>query len=342
MKNEKAPPALQETAPSVHAVPTAPTEDADDAEVCREAARHREHAQAMVREHLQNHASHNPGRSSDYVTWIATLHPENADIAIDQRFFVPGNPWWTIYEETKKNSEIPVADAIPVTNSPTKEEDDDIEGGTLDTTLDTSKMCTSDGEGSDDDGGGGKEKSAHCCQTCNPIALFFGLVLSVVSFVIVLCYELISLLLCHLPAALFYHAGQAFAPPNICTCFLYMTFMIVFCAFSFADSMLLLASVLVTECLALAALVVGFLTGGCLWANHLQQHIRKLCHGIRVVFRKKTSSPDPTAQPPRGILCCGQAPDEHGGNDRRKQNPNLEGVRVINVQRVRLPTESCH
>jgi hypothetical protein len=24
------------------------------------------------------------------VTWIATLHPENADITIDQRFFIPG------------------------------------------------------------------------------------------------------------------------------------------------------------------------------------------------------------------------------------------------------------
>ena len=34
-----------------------------------------------------------------FVTWIATLHPENADVTIDQRFFVSGNPWWAIYED---------------------------------------------------------------------------------------------------------------------------------------------------------------------------------------------------------------------------------------------------
>ena len=75
----------------IHPISTAPTEeDAYDLEASAQAAMHREHAQNLVREHLEHHVSHNPGASSDYVTWIATLHPENAEITIDQRFFVPG------------------------------------------------------------------------------------------------------------------------------------------------------------------------------------------------------------------------------------------------------------
>lgn len=80
MKN---PPVLQEDQP----MPTAPVED-EEAEL--EATRHRYHASMLVRDHLETHAANNPGASSDYVTWIATLHPENADVTIDQRFFVPG------------------------------------------------------------------------------------------------------------------------------------------------------------------------------------------------------------------------------------------------------------
>ena len=84
MKNKL--PAPHET----HPISTMPSEDEDDRHANLEAARHREHASTIVRNHLENHAANNPGASSDYVTWIATLHPENADITIDQRFFVPG------------------------------------------------------------------------------------------------------------------------------------------------------------------------------------------------------------------------------------------------------------
>jgi len=96
---------FDEEAPALplHPLPTAPTEDEDDnfnvnensdneddARARQEARVHRQNAQNMVRDHLQNHVRHNPGASSDYVTWIATLHPENAEIQIDTRFFVPG------------------------------------------------------------------------------------------------------------------------------------------------------------------------------------------------------------------------------------------------------------
>ena len=83
---EPSDPLLQEN-PHVTTTPTAPTED-EALEL--EAARNRHRASMIVRDHLESHAANNPGASSDYVTWIATLHPENADIAIDQRFFIPG------------------------------------------------------------------------------------------------------------------------------------------------------------------------------------------------------------------------------------------------------------
>ena len=50
------------------------------------------------------------------MTWIACLHPENAEVTIDQRFFIPGNPWWTVYEGAKRD--IPTATAVPVSGVP--------------------------------------------------------------------------------------------------------------------------------------------------------------------------------------------------------------------------------
>lgn len=67
--------------------------------------------ESIIRHHLDNHLAHNSGASSDYISWIATLHPENAQVEIDERFFVPGNPWWSIYEETVK---VPYATAVAV------------------------------------------------------------------------------------------------------------------------------------------------------------------------------------------------------------------------------------
>jgi hypothetical protein len=71
----------------------------DDEEAAYQAAMARRHASELVRDHLETHATNNPGASSDYVTWIATLHPENADITIDQRFFIPGE--WPLRQPTQ-------------------------------------------------------------------------------------------------------------------------------------------------------------------------------------------------------------------------------------------------
>lgn len=48
----------------------------------------REAGIATIRNHCEHHLISNP--TSTYVTWIATLHPENAHVTIDSRFLIPG------------------------------------------------------------------------------------------------------------------------------------------------------------------------------------------------------------------------------------------------------------
>lgn len=311
-------------------------DDEEDQRAALEAARHRQDAQNLVREHLENHVAHNPGASSDYVTWIATLHPENADVTIDYRFFVPGNPWWTIYEDTK-NNQIPIATAVPVSNlSDTVREEEDLEQGEkadpeqpLPKQDVVTKTTTSHSK---------EEPPPHCCLTCNPIAYVTGLAILAPAAFAVLAIELVAFVFLYVPSTLLYHAGQAFAPPNICTCLLYFVFMSLYCAMALADSIVLVASVLCTECIGVVGLLVGFLTGGCLWAKHLQQSIRKTCHGIRIAFRRDGDARS-TTLPSRSLCCCRRTT---ASLERERKANRERGVRVVNVQRVRRPGESCH
>lgn len=63
------------------------------------AAEAREQGVELIRNHLGEYLVQNP--DADYVTWIATLHPENAEVTIDPRFLIPGNPWATVFEEAR-------------------------------------------------------------------------------------------------------------------------------------------------------------------------------------------------------------------------------------------------
>jgi len=305
-----------ETIDEVDTVPTAPTHDDDnDEEAMIQAVRSREEASTLVRDHLENHEANNPGASSDYVTWIATLHPENADITIDQRFLVPGNAWWTIYEDTK-NTEIPIAIAKPVSNNTIKVEDE--------TSGEDSSECSDDNHSTE-------SSEPHFCQRCNPIAIVSGVALAIPALVVAFTFELVALIVCYAPGSMFYHIAQWFAPPDCCTCLFYVALMLVHFVLSFCDTLILLVSVMVTECLGLVAFLIGFVTGGCLWARVLPQQIRRLCHGIRIVFRKKTSHSN---KPARRFFF------DRNSYDNAK--PHMKGVKVVQVNRVRRPGESFH
>jgi hypothetical protein len=276
MKN---PPVLQED----HPMPTAPVED-EEAEL--EAARHRYHASMLVRDHLERHAANNPGASSDYVTWIATLHPENADVTIDQRFFVPGNPWWTIYEDTK-NDQIPTATAVPLPDN------DDVEQGTQ-----RQGEAATNSEANPANSGQTARQEVHCCNTCSPLSILFAITVFIPASIGVFIAEMMALCVYFL-GKFFYHISESFSPPNCCTCLFFVVFRFSYIVCAFCDSIALMISVIVTEVVGIVAYLVGFCTGGPLWARNLHQQTRRMCHGIRIMFRKNGV----TANPPRKFFC---------------------------------------
>jgi hypothetical protein len=78
-------------------VPQEEDESEEDAVAAQAALEARAQGVAVIRDHVTSYLELNPEAS--YVTWIATLHPENAEVTIDPRFLIPGNPWSTVYEE---------------------------------------------------------------------------------------------------------------------------------------------------------------------------------------------------------------------------------------------------
>mmetsp|Transcript_24274 Transcript_24274/g.45187 ORF Transcript_24274/g.45187 Transcript_24274/m.45187 type:complete len:339 (+) Transcript_24274:66-1082(+) len=292
--------------------PVLQTMSNDDEEAEIQAVMARRHASEMVRDHLETHAANNPGTSSDYVTWIATLHPENAEITIDQRFFIPGNPWWTIYEETK-NNQIPTATAVPVS---THEEG----SSGLETGRDLNGTQSAAPKHDNDPPAVGSRPSF--CMTCSPVNLFFGCLVSFHAFLGVLLCEMFALALCHFPAALFYRAAQIFEPPNVCTGIIYSVLMLIYYSLSFCDSIVLMVSVLIVEVIANVGFLVGFLTGGFLWGRYWHQQVRRMCHSIRVMCRKSADNP-----PRHFMFCC----DSKRNHTMDQQNFTAESVPVHHV-----------
>jgi hypothetical protein len=82
--------------------PLATSVDLSDREAGAAAAAARQACVADIRNHCDSYLQSNQG-SASYVTWIATLHPENASVQIDPRFKTPGNPWLTVFEEAKED-----------------------------------------------------------------------------------------------------------------------------------------------------------------------------------------------------------------------------------------------
>ena len=170
-------------------------------------------------------------------------------------------------------------------------------------------------------------------KTCSPLGILFGLLISLPTMVVVLCLEMVALLIYYFPSVVFFHTARAISPPNCCTGIFYAIFLLLYYIFSFVDSILLLVSILVSEVLAIVASILGFFTGGIMWSHYLHQHIRRLCHGIRIVFRQNSCCCCCQNNPPRNKLfrknCCGEATtnedkdtDDHNDGDNGIVNNN--------------------
>jgi len=224
-----------------------------------------------------------------------------------------GNPWWTIYEETK-NDPIPTATAVPIPDSGSDDDDDDgyddddsdrssdkDDGNTAEhpSHLPQQGSNADNNNNNDDDGSSSiahHRNPPHCCATCSPLQLALAVLVAVPAIVGVLVCELFALVVLHVPATLVYlTATKLLSPHNCCCCCCicgccYGVLMLVHRILCACDSIVLVVSVLVTEVVAMVACLVGFCTGGALWAGQVHQHIRKICHGIRVVVRRQTTT----------------------------------------------------
>ena len=166
---------------------------------------------------------------------------------------------------------------------------------------------------------------------CSPLCILCGILLYVPAVVAVLYCELVALLLCYFPAMLFFHAARALSPPTCCTGIGYGVCRLLYGIFSVCDSIVLLASVLVTEVVGFMALVVGFITGGVLWSRYFHQHIRKSCHGLRVVFRlNKTwtccTTKNINNNPPRQFFFLSCYDDDDDGNNTNEGTSNTNNI----------------
>ncbi|KAL3941787.1 MAG: hypothetical protein SGBAC_003903 [Bacillariaceae sp.] len=265
-----------------------------------EVAEARAAGESIIRGHLDNHLAHNMGASSDYISWIATLHPENAQIEIDQRFFVPGNPWWSIYEETVNT---PYATAVPV---PAADEEMERQSKTQhDATSeeDVKYISSTTTQASDDlteeetppakQTEHPQDNRPHYCLRCSPVDTFVGVITTFHAILITLILEFTAIIF-YFVAAFFYHIAQAIGPNNMFTGFFYCFFMVMYFTFATVDSALLLGSVLGAETCSFVGWIVGCLFGGIWVANKRHQFVRRVCHRIRWAFRHKHLEPPRT------------------------------------------------
>ena len=265
----------------------------DDVAAEAEAAQARRHASEVVRNHLETHASLNPGASSDYVTWLATLHPENADVTIDHRFFVPNNPWWTIYEDVKYHG----GGVVPVTATAVPVNDDETNNA-----HEQSPQGLPNSSSSSSASGGAAKKGKYKTNTpppfylvCSPLSLMTGFFVGIMAIFGTFLCEFLALLLCHYPAVLFYKTSKTcFSPTGPFTLLPYSIFMLLYSCLAFVDSLVLLTSVILVEAMAIVGYTVQLITGGILMASFWHQYTRRSCHGIRVMFRQCSTNSEPS------------------------------------------------
>jgi hypothetical protein len=254
-------------------VPLAASVDPSDREARAAAAAGGEACVADIRNHCDSYLQSNQ-ESASYVTWIATLHPENAMVEIDPRFLIPGNPWLTVYEEAKEDFQKGRLASSSVSASPDLEEGADAKlsgktfSGFLDLVIGATLVLTAILSAFAID-----ICSAYCylsywlcakvCDKCKPLGLFSWL-----------------------PFLIAYIIGQSFR---------------------LIDILLLFVSVIIVESFAAANyLLCTFLACSHEVGKGAHQLTRRLSHHIRWAFRR----PFKDCEPKRSYLGSNRKPNE--------------------------------
>jgi hypothetical protein len=284
--------------------------DDDDNDAAAQAARARRIGTNIVRSHLQTHLDNNP--DSSFMTWIATLHPENASVTIDERFFIPGNPWQTVYQEAITMAERPQRPQPP--HRQTMQSDEarpeqpahqaqkvrPVEDANNDDSSSSSiyaaspaaapppTPASSAGHSSDSFCG---PRTVELLRHCSPVDLLIGTILGLTLIATVVGLEVTALFV-YCCAALFYHLLTTFlSPPGWLTGWLYALAGLLYLVFALVDAILLLLSVAIGEFLAALQFALSFCFGGCHFAATWHQAFRRTTHWIRVRFRAPWQNP---------------------------------------------------
>ena len=229
---------------------------------------------ANIREHCSQHLSLNP--NSSYVTWIATLHPENAHVTIDPRFMIEGNPWLTVYEEAKDDLQKKYR------------EYDGLDGGVVVTTVPPS---SSNQVGQNETQT--QQKNSRCGGGGGFVDYIIGSYLVVLGVAASFAFE-VAASYCYLSYWVCCKIVAKCSPPGIFTWLPLSIAYILGKVFQLLDSVLLVSSIIVVESIAGANYVVCTI----LACSHergksMHQMTRKLPHLVRWAMRKKFEDWDP-------------------------------------------------
>lgn len=254
----------------------------------------REEATDSIREHCESHLSLNP--DSSYVSWIATLHPENAHVTIDSRFMIPGNPWLTVWEEAKDELQ---------KNGGGREYDDVLV--TPSAPPDPSASPASAVVHGQDDG----IQHARKCEG-SFLDFIIGNALVLVCVVASFAFELVASY-CYVSYWLCMKVVKMCSPPNVCTFLPFFIAYVIGSCFQLIDMLLLFVGVIVVESVAAANyVIVTILAFSHRRGKKMHQLTRKVPHMTRWAFRQTHFK---NWDPPRTtFFVCGRSESDQAQN----------------------------
>lgn len=244
-----------------------------DEEAQASAAAAREQGIATIRNHCEQHLTQNP--DSSYVTWVATLHPENAEVSIDPRFLIEGNPWLAVYEEAREDLQKGGGYISGIVATP------------------TSELTPANPHPLQD----GQEEASDGHKSGRKFVGFFdfviGNMLVLMSVTGTFAFEMASSY-CYLSYWLCSKIVKNCSPPNMFFCLPLCVAFTIGKTFQLLDASLLFASIIYVESVSVA----NYLICTIIACSHdqgkaMHQMTRKLPHLIRWAFRQNFENWDP-------------------------------------------------